>query len=105
MTAYLSLVFILLMTFVGGIMESASIQMAKNYRRADMNRAMESVFAEYQKELLEEYEIFALDTGYETSQYGEDMVIRRLEYYGAQNMEHQVRRIQYLTDHGRAGIL
>ena len=28
-TAYLSLVFILLMTFVGGIMESASIQMAK----------------------------------------------------------------------------
>ena len=28
------------------------------------------------------------------------MVIRRLEYYGAQNMEHQVRRIQYLTDHG-----
>ena len=99
-TAYLSLVFILLMTFVGGIMESASIQMAKNYRRADMNRAMESVFAEYQKELLEEYEIFALDTGYETSQYGEDMVIRRLEYYGAQNMEHQVRRIQYLTDHG-----
>ena len=39
------------------------------------------------------------DTGYETSQYGEDMVIRRLEYYGAQNMEHQVRRIQYLTDH------
>ena len=99
-TAYLSLVFILLMTFVGGIMESASIQMAKNYRRADMNRAMESVFAEYQKELLEEYEIFALDTGYETSQYGEDMVIRRLEYYGAQNMEHQARRIQYLTDHG-----
>ena len=99
-TAYLSLVFILLMTFVGGIMESASIQMAKNYRRADMNRAMESVFAEYQKELLEEYEIFALDTGYETSQYGEDMVIRRLEYYRAQNMEHQVRRIQYLTDHG-----
>ena len=62
-TAYLSLVFILLMTFVGGIMESASIQMAKNYRRADMNRAMESVFAEYQKELLEEYEIFALIQG------------------------------------------
>lgn len=99
-TAYLSLVFILLLSFVGGIMESASIQMAKNYRRADMNRAMESVFAEYQKEALEEYNIFVLDTGYETSQYGEEMVIRRLEYYGAQNMEHQVKRIQYLTDHG-----
>lgn len=60
-TAFLSLIFILLVTFVGGIMESASIQMAKSYRRADMNRAMESVFAEYQKELLEEYDIFALE--------------------------------------------
>lgn len=55
-TAYLSLIFLLLITFVAGLMESASIQMAKNYRRADMNRAMECMFAEYQKELLEEYE-------------------------------------------------
>lgn len=38
-TAYLSLIFILFISFVGGIMESASVQMAKNYRRADMNRA------------------------------------------------------------------
>ena len=59
-TAFLSLTFILLVTFIGGIMESASIQMAKNYRRADVNRAMESVFAEYQKELLEDYYIFSL---------------------------------------------
>ena len=29
-TAYLSLVFILLITFISGIMESASIQLAKN---------------------------------------------------------------------------
>ena len=65
-TAYLSLIFILFISFVGGIMESASVQMAKNYRRADMNRAMESVFAEYQKELLDEYEIFALEATYET---------------------------------------
>ena len=53
-TAFLSLIIVLLVTFIGGIMESASVQMAKNYRRADMNRAMESVFAEYQQELLEE---------------------------------------------------
>ena len=65
-TAYLSLVFILLMAFIGGIMESASIQLAKNYRRADTNRALECVFAEYQKELLEEYDIFALEGIYVT---------------------------------------
>src|SRR5699024_3270529 len=79
-------------------MESASIQMAKNYRRADMNRAIESVFAEYQKELLEEYDIFALDGSYETGSYAEGNLKDRLEYYGAANMEHQIKRIQFLTD-------
>ena len=53
-----------------------------------MNRAIESVFAEYQKELLEEYEIFALDAGYETGRYSEQNLIDRLEYYGAGSMEH-----------------
>lgn len=99
-TAYLSLVFILLITFAAGLIESASIQMAKNYRRADMNRAMECLFAEYQKELLEEYDIFALDGSYETGQYAEANLVDRLAYYGAGEMEHQIERIQFLTDQG-----
>ena len=53
-TAFLALIFVLLVSFVGSLMESASLQSAKSYRRADMNRAVESVFAEYQRELLEE---------------------------------------------------
>ena len=100
MTAYLSLVFILLMAFAGAMIESASIQNAKNYRRADMNRAIESVFAEYQKELLEEYDIFALEGTYETGNYSESQVLDRLSYYGAENMELDVIRIQLLTDRG-----
>lgn len=99
-TAFLSLIFILLVSFVGGIMESASIQMAKNYRRADMNRAIEAVFAEYQKELLEEYDIFALDGTYETGVYEDGLVKKRLEYFGAGNMEHEIERIEFLTDNG-----
>lgn len=57
-TVYLTLTFILLVSLVLALTESASIQMAKNYRRADMNRAVECVFAEYQKELLEHYDVF-----------------------------------------------
>ena len=53
---YLSLVFILLISFAGAMLESASLQNVKNYRRADMTRAVESIFAEYQKELWEVYE-------------------------------------------------
>lgn len=99
-TAFLSLIFILLVTFIGGIMESASIQNAKNYRRADVDRAMECVFAEYQKELLEKYDIFALDGSYETGQYTEQNLTDRLSYYGAGDMEHKLTRIQFLTDRG-----
>lgn len=98
--AYLSLIFILMVTFIAGIMESASIQLAKNYRRADMNRAMECVFAEYQKELLEQYEIFALDASYETGEYSENNIKDRLEYYGVTNTDQKIERIQFLTDQG-----
>ena len=82
------------------MIESASIQNAKNYSRADMNRAMESVFAEYQKELLEDYDIFALEGSYETGHYSEDLLKRRLGYYGAGSLEHKVRAIEFLTDQG-----
>lgn len=58
-TVFLSLVFLLLLTLVGALLESASIQLAKNERRADAGRAVESAFAEYQKDLLERYGIFA----------------------------------------------
>ena len=99
-TAYLSLIFILLISFVGGIMEAASVQMAKNYRRADMNRAIESVFAEYQKELLEEYGIFALEGSYESGSYSEETIKNRLDFYGAQGIRQSVSRIEFLTDQG-----
>lgn len=63
-----------------------------------MNRAMECMFAEYQKELLEEYEIFAIDGSYETGQYSEENLTDRLEFYGAGNMKHEIERIQFLTN-------
>lgn len=99
-TAYLSLIFILLVSFVGALLESASIQNAKNYRRADVNHAIECVFAEYQKELQEKYDIFALDGSYETGVYEKQKLFDRLEYYGAGDVEQELPRIQFLTDDG-----
>ncbi len=68
-TAFLALIFVLLVGFTGSMMESASLQSAKSYRRADMNCAMESVFAEYQRDMLEEFDLFVLDASYESSDY------------------------------------
>ncbi|WP_281724535.1 DUF5702 domain-containing protein [Lachnoclostridium phocaeense] len=105
MTAFLALVFILLIAFAGSLMESASIQAAKNWRRADMNRAIESVFAEYQKELLEEYELFALEGSYESGSYSEEKIWDRLSCYGAGGMDHEMVRLQILSDDGGSPFL
>ena len=96
-TVYLTLIFVLFISLVLALVESASIQMAKNYRRADMNRAIECVFAEYQKELLENYDVFAIEAGYESGNYEEQNILERLVYYGA-DMENEIKRIQLLTD-------
>lgn len=98
LTAFLSLVFLLLLSLVGSVLESASIQGLKNEKRADASRAAESVFAEYQRELLETYEILALDGSYENGDMSESNILNRLTYYGAENMEIEMEAVRYLTD-------
>lgn len=103
-TAFLALIFVLLVGFTGSMMESASLQSAKSYRRADMNCAMESVFAEYQRDMLEEFDLFVLDASYESSDYSEERIFDRLSYYGASGMEQTMRRVQLLTDYNGAAL-
>lgn len=91
-TAFLALIFALLISLVGALVESASIQMTKNRRRADAILALESTFAEYDRELLEQYDIFAREVCDETE------LQRRMEYYGADQMMHSTIRTELLTD-------
>ena len=92
-TAFLSLIFILLLSMIGAMVQSASIHITKSMKRADMQLAMECIFAEYHSELLEEYGIFAKE-GAELS-----IISRRLEFYGISNMEHRIEKIELLSDH------
>lgn len=100
LTVFFSLVFLLLLALVGAAIESVSIQVRKNEKRADAGRAVESVFAEYQRDLLEKYGIFALEESYESGQISEKNVLNRLSFYGAENMDVAVSAIRYLTDNG-----
>lgn len=104
-TAFLSLVFILVVTFVGSVVDAASIQVSKNHRRADAVRAIECLFAEYQIELLKEYDVFALDAGYESGEYSENLLDKRLEYYGLVNSQNTIERIQFLSDNSAKAFL
>ena len=47
LTVMMSLLILILLTFTAGILESASIQTSKNIRRADMERAVESLFSDW----------------------------------------------------------
>lgn len=103
-TAFLALIFVLLVGFTGSVMESASLQSAKSYRRTDMNYAMESVFAEYQRDMLEEFDLFVLDASYESGDYSEERIFDRLSYYGASGIEQKMKRVQLLTDYNGAAL-
>ncbi len=98
LTVMLSLLIFILLTFAAAVLESASIQTSKNMRRMDVERAVESVFAEYQKELLEEYDIFGLDGTYQSGTYSEERVTDRMTVYGALSGENQVEGIRFLSD-------
>jgi len=97
-TAFLSLIFVLMVSFVTAILESAVIQVTKNEKRLEMDAAIYSVFGEYQKELLEDYGVFALEGSYETGNFSEKQLIDRMHYYGAAGMEPEITGLQLLTD-------
>lgn len=92
-TAFLSLIFILMLSLVGALIESASIQITRSRKRADVSLALESVFAEYDKQILEVYDLFA------RHEISRGWIGTRLEYYGASGMTHQVAKAEYLSDH------
>lgn len=103
MTVFLTIVFVLMISFISGIIQASSIQAGKNLARLETDRAVYSVFGEYQKELLEQYHIFGLEGSYGTGSYTEDNLISRMHYYGTDGTEHEITGIQYLTDdHGQA---
>ena len=98
LTVFLSLVFVLLLSFVSGILEVAVIHTSKNLSRLEADRAVFSIFGEYQKKLIEDYHIFALEGSYGTGTFREDNLIGRMHYYGTGNTEYEIKGIQYLTD-------
>ena len=89
---FLALLFVLVLSLVGALVESVSLQTAKNRKRAEVVLALESVFAEYDRQMLEQYDLFVRQSNSEST------IPRRLEYYGAENMIHTISKRELLTD-------
>jgi len=99
-TAFLSIVFVLLVSFVLGILEVCVIQTSKSMSRLTADRAVFSVFGGYQSELFGDYHVFALDGSYGSGSFSEEALAGRLHYYGSPEISHEITGIQYLTDNG-----
>lgn len=97
-TAFLSIVFILTVSFVLGIFEVSVIHTTKNLNRLAADRAVFSVFGEYHGKLLEDYHVFAIEGSYGMGEYSDERLIGRMRYYGTAGMEQEITGIQYLTD-------
>ncbi len=95
-TAFLAMLFVLMLSLVGALLESVSVQMTKNRKRADTILALQSTFAEYDRQMLEEYDLFVRNGCSET------MLEERLQYYGADNMRHSIQKQERLTDYDGA---
>lgn len=93
-----SLIVVLLISFIFGIIEITVIQTEKNLSRICADGAIFSVFGEYESQLMEAYHIFGLDGSYGTGEFNEDKIIGRMHYYSNKNIDYKINGIQYLTD-------
>lgn len=97
-TVYVSLVFLLLLTLTGALLESAAVQTAKNHAKATTGLALESVFAEYDPDLKEKYHIFAVNCCRLGGSDPEQELLQGLRFYRADTQEAEVSKIQLLSD-------
>mgnify|MGYP005773703759 FL=1 len=71
-TAFLSMTFVLLVSFVLGILEISVIHTSGNLNRLAVDRAVFSVFGEYHVRLFSDYQVFAVEGTYGTGEFSEE---------------------------------
>ena len=72
---FLSMALILIVSFILGIIEITVIHTSKNMSRLETDRAVFSLFGEYNRNLLEDYHVFSIEGTYETGNFSEDRLI------------------------------
>lgn len=104
-TVFLSMIMLLLIGLVMCLIEVTKIHNMKVYRRVAAEGAIESVFAEYHMELQEMYGLFGLDASYRGSDFAEEKVLDRFDYYGGTWDEYEIETLQLMTDNHGASFL
>lgn len=86
LTVYLSLVFGIVLSLLFVLIEGAAIGAARAQAEFTADLGLDSVFAEYHRELLNQYEVFFIDSSYGGENGGVGMVESHLSKYMNYNM-------------------
>jgi hypothetical protein len=86
LSIYLALIFGIVLSLLLALIEGAALGAAKLQAEIVADLGLDSVFAEYNRELLDRYGVFFIDTSYGTVNSGVGMVEKHLSDYMSYNM-------------------
>lgn len=89
-TVYLSLMLIIVLSLIGTLVESARLQGAIVQAQSVSDLALYSLFGEYNREMLEQYDLFVIDGGYGKSKFDKDKMNSILKQYMEYNVNQTV---------------
>lgn len=87
LTVYLSLIFGIVLSLLFVLIEGAAVGATRAQAELVADLGLDSVFAEYNRELLEQYEVFFVDSSYGGKTGGTGMVEKHLSQYMSYNMD------------------
>lgn len=85
-TIYLSLIFMIMLSLIMAVVEDVRSQAIALQLECAMDLSLYSVFAEYNRELLEQYDLFFVDTSYGTNSPGVNNMTNHLKGYMEDNL-------------------
>ena len=97
-TVFLSLIIVLISSFIIAMFDCAVIKTHGNMKSVDAKRAAYSLFGEYQDELFNDYSILSVDSRYGKEEAREKYIEDKMRYFGTNDMDHSIEGIQLLTD-------
>lgn len=86
LTVYLSLIFGIVLSLLFVFIEGAAVSATRAQAELVADLGLDSVFAEYNRELLEQYGVFFIDSSYGGTTGGTGMVEKHLSQYMSYNM-------------------
>lgn len=90
-TVYLALILGILITFVFTLIEAVRIQTIRTETEGVMDIGLFSVFGEFHRELLEQFDLFYIDTTYGEGKPNIKRSEEHLQYYMNQNFENSIK--------------